>query len=71
MTFDDDYLCIETPVRRVNVSCQSLGIEWPPPERIEFNDAPYTRVSYSAITDEQRQGMTHVCRGALYQPVLH
>ena len=40
---------------------------WPPPASFTFSGTKYERVSYSGITDEQREGMTHVCRGALYR----
>lgn len=41
----------------------------PPPELIEFEGTQYRRVSMSAITDEQRMTMTHICRGAMYETI--
>ncbi len=68
MTYPDDYCCIETDKGRANVTCENLGIPWPPPEQLNINSTIYQRVSLSSITDEQRGKMSHVCRGALYQP---
>ena len=50
----------------------SLMAEWPPPEEVTLSmrgepQSTYERISHSAITDEQREEMTHVCRGALYR----
>ena len=65
------------------LSCRKLGLEWPPPPRLFLagnadppvrvatdDDDPafiLRRVSCSAITDEQRAGMTNVFRGAQYE----
>ena len=80
MTFDDDFLQLSLLVRTFRVTLVKVGLNWPPPERILLNDygiqaATETdppelvlrRVSMSQITDEQRQDMTHVARGALYE----
>ncbi len=71
MTFDDDYIQLQLATGPMRVSCKHLGIDWPPPEFIEISGGPYStpkfkRLRYSAITDEQRAGLTHVCRGAEY-----
>jgi len=71
MTFDDDSLFLETRAGRIVVPCAKLGLSWPPPEQVVVNEVPYRRVSLSAITDEQREGMTNVFRGALYEPALN
>lgn len=70
MTFDDDFIQIEFQggVRRAR--CVENGIEWPPPEVLEFQGLTLKRKSISRLTDEDRAGMTHVCRGALYEAVL-
>jgi hypothetical protein len=70
MTFDDDSLFLETPAGRRIIRCKSIGLDWPPPERIHINEVAYDMVSLSSITDEQRESMTHVLRGALYEPNL-
>lgn len=70
MTFADDHLHLDTPSGVHLVPCQSLGLEWPPPERVNINGVTYERQTLSSITDEQREGMTNVCRGALYTPRL-
>lgn len=70
MTYDDDFIQVEFPggaVRRAR--CKASGIEWPPPEEFDWQGGRVRRVSMSKLTDEQRAGMTHVCRGALYHPV--
>ncbi len=68
MTFDDDFCQFETefgaPMR---FTCKELKVEWPPPEFIELMIFRFKRESFSQITDEQRDGMTHVCRGAVYR----
>lgn len=70
MTFDDDFMrcgLMDAPLKQ-------LGLEWPPPAFLhirnhgELPDLYLRRVSYSEITDEQRARMTHVCRGAQYEP---
>lgn len=70
MTYDDDYIQLDLPGAPRRASCKSLGLDWPPPDKIQIGDTRwgigYERVSMSEITDEQRAGMTHVCRGALY-----
>lgn len=69
MTFDDDFVI----VGGVRATLKSLGLEWPPPPFMQINmhgEAPelfVKRLRCSEITDEQRAGMTHVCRGALYE----
>jgi hypothetical protein len=68
MTFDDDFMefkMLSGPPKRVTLKSQ--GLEWPPPARVNFMEFPYRRVGYSRITDEERRGMTHVCRGAEYE----
>jgi hypothetical protein len=71
MTFDDDSLFLQTPLGRRIVTCRYLGMDWPPPERVVIGEVCYLRESFSAITDEQRENMTHVMRGALYNPELN
>lgn len=72
MTFDDDYIQIVLPNGEiVRQTCQKLGIAWPPPEFIQIDGplsmAPrFRRVRFSQISDEQRDGMDRVCRGAEY-----
>lgn len=41
--------------------------EWPPPKFVRFNGKIWRRMTFSGITDEQREGMTHVVRGAQYE----
>lgn len=70
MTYDDDHLHLVTPDGVRRFPCKANGIDWPPPEEFRFGSVLYARKSYSSITDEQRADMTHVCRGALYEPRL-
>lgn len=72
-TFPDDFIRINLMTAGAkNFPCKLLGLEWPPPERIvelngqDFSDDPLIRISMSEITDEQRERMTHVARGAEY-----
>lgn len=80
MTFDDDFVRLNLELQTALIAVKDLGLEWPPPERIYLGrhglvreatdqDEPefvLVRASYSQITDEQRQGMEHVARGAEY-----
>jgi hypothetical protein len=68
MTYDDDFVRLPTLVAGdTNIPLVRLGLEWPPPEEVNFYGLLYRRVSYSEITDEQRAEMTHVARGAQYE----
>ena len=67
MTFEDDFVRItDNDGIAVNVTCVSIGIQWPPPATLVFQGLVFRRVSYSSIPDEAREKMTHVCRGAEY-----
>lgn len=68
MTFDDDYMHLVFDHGVKNVTCKSVGIEWPPPPMLDVGGFIMVRNRYSSITDEQREGMTHICRGAEYLP---
>ncbi len=69
MTFKDDFCRIHFSSGHKNITCDSLKIGWPPPKIIDFGGFNFKRIRYSQITDKQRNGMTHVIRGAEYQPV--
>jgi len=69
MTFDDDYLRVHFLTGYKNIICKSLGINWPPPEILNIGGFDFKRIRYSQITDEQRDGMEHICRGAEYKPL--
>lgn len=75
MTFDDDFVRIHLIDCRLDVSCISLGFEWPPPEKftILFSGRERTvmRQSMSFITDEQRASLKSICRGAEYREIVH
>ena len=68
MTFDDDFLQLEFDGGTKRITCRSAGIEWPPPERINVMGFEMVRESYSQITDEDRQQMTMITRGARFVP---
>lgn len=64
MTFNDDMLKFQQPDgSELNISCKLFGVDWPPPEVM----GPYTRLSFSQITDTERSMLTNVFRGALYK----
>jgi len=67
-TFADDFIVLQFDHGVVRQPCKAMGLEWPPPERVEVFGIPFKRERYSSITDEQREGMTNVCRGAEYSP---
>jgi hypothetical protein len=67
-TLDDDFVRIEMQGGTKNILCKSLGIDWPPPEEIDFCGFTFVKIRQSQFTDEQMETLTHVCRGALYQP---
>lgn len=69
MTFDDDF--VQFSLTNMGVvfrqACRDLNVQWPPPERLEIQGFVFKRIRLSPITDEQRAGMTNVCRGAEYE----
>lgn len=73
MTFDDDHIQLQLSVGRVQATCRELGLSWPPPERIAvlvgepLSAFAFRRIRYSQLTDDERQKLTHVCRGAEYE----
>lgn len=72
MTFDDDYIQLNQPNGPIRFTCKSAGFSWPPPAELEIESTlhgviKFKRLSYSSLTDEQRAGMTHVCRMAQYE----
>lgn len=69
MTFDDDFIQLNTSagVRRFPVKAN--GMDWPPPERIVWEGFVYERERYSQLTDEQRTEMDFIMRGAEYNCV--
>ena len=69
MTFDDDFCRINFLTGNRDIACKRLGIEWPPPEVISIEGFRWKRINYSKLTDKQREGMTHVVRGAEYKSV--
>ena len=69
MTFNDDFCRIQFMNGTKDYFCETLGLDWPPPELINIHGFDMKRLKLSAITDEQREGMTNVIRGALYVPV--
>ncbi len=66
MTFDDDFIQLQTESGPRRFACKENGIEWPPPPIVSFLGFNWYLVGHSEITDEQRAGMTRVCRGAAY-----
>lgn len=69
MTFDDDTLILMFDGGRKIAYVKKCGLQWPPPELIEIQGFKMRQTRRSEITDEQRAGMTHVCRCAEYYPV--
>ena len=68
-TLESDFCKFEGPDTGM-VTCIKLGVEWPPPEKINLNGTEYQRVQMSKLTDEQATEMTFVARGAMYAPVI-
>jgi hypothetical protein len=66
MTYDDDFCRIQFLSGTKDLTCKSLGIDWPPPPIIRLHGFEYMRRSYSYISDKDRGEMTHVVRGSLY-----
>lgn len=72
MTYDDDFVRFILPTgQNHDVFCKSINVDWPPPETLTHRGLEYRRERFSAITDEQRDGMSHVCRGAEYRVIFH
>ena len=69
-TFKGDIVRLPTAAMGdLNIPLVKLGLEWPPPEELAFSGLLYRRIRCSQITDEQRESMTHVIRGAEYEYV--
>ena len=68
MTYDDDHVVLEFEGGTKRYALKMLGLEWPPPEKIEIFGFKMIQTRRSTITDEDRVGMKHVCRGAEYFP---
>ena len=68
MTYDDDFVRLEFSGGVRQSTCKFLGIDWPPPERLDIQGFIMVRHSMSEITDEQRSVLTRVMRGAVYRP---
>lgn len=66
MTYDDDYIRLQFDWGYKDLTCKAAGFDWPPPEVIEVMTFRMRRRRHSSITDDERKGMTHVCRGAEY-----
>lgn len=66
MTFEDDYIQVISRKGPIRIACSEIGLDWPPPEILEIEGLRFRQVRRSSITDDQRQGLTHVCRGAEY-----
>lgn len=71
MTFDDDFVQVPFLTGIRNITLRSLGIEWPPPERLEIMGFGFQRISMSEISDQARTSMTNVSRGAAYNSEAH
>lgn len=67
MTFDDDFVQVQFAGGLKRIYCNSIGVEWPPPETLEILGFECKLLRHSQITDEQRETMEHVCRGAEYE----
>ena len=80
MTFDDDFVRLHFVLGTFNFACVKIGLGWPPPEQLVVSDEGFrgatayddpavvmTRMCMSAITDGEREGMSHVARGAEYR----
>ena len=69
MTFDNDVIRLIFDGNSKLLMCKSIGLEWPPPERITFLTFEMKRIRMSTLTDEQRAECEFICRGAEYVPV--
>lgn len=69
MTFDDDFCRFEFPDGAKNITCKTIGLTWPPPEKVMVSKVKFKMESRSQLSDEVRKGMTHVARGAKYNLV--
>lgn len=82
MTYDDDFIQLHMEFfGQPRIMLNNVGLSWPPPELL-YMDADqglreaakddekkfiFERIRFSQITDEQREGMTNVARGAEYK----
>jgi len=66
-TFDDDMVRFIIKGESKNIRCKELGLDWPPPAELDVNGIIFEKVGQSQITDEMREDMTNVVRGAEYR----
>ena len=67
MTFEDDFVrFVIIGKGSTDKTCRALGISWPPPETLECAGVTFDLYRKSEITDEQRESLTCVVRGAEY-----
>lgn len=68
MTFDDDFIQLQTESGPRRIWLKTINAKWPPQPVIDLCGFRFKRTRMSEITDEERAGMSHVCRGAEYIP---
>jgi hypothetical protein len=51
------------------IQCRDIDFAWPPPDKFSLEGRLFERVTMSAISDDERAKMTHVCRGAEYRDI--
>lgn len=69
-TFMNDFIKIpdlDCGGESVMIPCVVLDLQWPPPETLEIGGHKFRRVRYSQLTDEQREEMPMIVRGAQYE----
>jgi hypothetical protein len=59
--FQDDHILVD------GIQGVYHAPSWPPPQFIRVRGEIFECTNYSQITDEQREEMTRVCRGAEYR----
>lgn len=69
MTFDDDMMVLRFDGGTKFIPIKFAGMDWPPPEEFEIGGFKMKMSRRSQLTDDQRAGMTNVCRCAEYYPV--
>lgn len=67
MTFDDDFIQLNTPLGALRLFLQSQGIEWPPPDLVNYEGKVYHKIRQSGLSDDERLFCPMMMRGAEYR----
>lgn len=68
MTLEFDFCHLNFPGGSRDILCKDLGVEWPPPDELDFLGFKFKLIRRSQLTDEQAAECSFIARGAEYDP---